>query len=518
MGKNNKSNEQPKYNEIIINRMFSGEYLEDEGNIGHEIINLYKPDNGDEYYIYLLPYGDYSNDHGSEKTKIDSILLVRGRTKECVEVLAKATGIERVFDTDDFTKKGKDKSPYREIIEQKNAEFCEYFHFNGWKGLKNFTDSANNKINEFNHMGTTNYKDLEESRQEKKAKFQAGNLYQRNLIREKDIRYGGKLAYDLFSKNTTTPYNMSIFITYSAKEVRKVKEPFFLATNKFIEDNKLTKKSDKLYELDDQKFFLIERGRLSGSAAATFYCDKNEKDNYALLNTIINNSDELWGGEAGKYTPNEQEKDENFTFLSLIKKEYDELSYSNMFAYYFDKYNDLFKYFIENAKERNGQKILNCDVDFGNSFEVCREEKHIDILVKSKNDIFVIENKIKSGINGEKHNLYGDTIQNQLDNYVKYVEAEYNKLNKHYFIISPNYNKIVSSNFSKNVKNKYKIIYYSEIHRTFCDYFKEHPELLKNDMYLKDFLKAIEKHKKERDIDFEEIMKRKMQKLINESK
>ena len=37
-------------------------------------------------------------------------------------------------------------------------------------------------------------------------------------------------------------------------------------------------------------------------------------------------------------------------------------------------------------------------------------------------------------------------------------------------------------------------------------------------MYLRDFLKAIEKHTKERDIDFEEIMKRKMQKLINESK
>ena len=110
MGKNNKSNEQPKYNEIIINRMFSGEYLENEGNIGHEIINLYKPDNGDKYYLYLLPYGDYSSDHGSTKTNIDAVLLVRGRTKDCVEVLAKATGIKRIFDTNDFAKKNKNES------------------------------------------------------------------------------------------------------------------------------------------------------------------------------------------------------------------------------------------------------------------------------------------------------------------------------------------------------------------------------------------------------------------------
>ena len=45
-------------NEIIINRMFSGGYLDDEDNIGHEIINIYKDDNGNKY-IYLLAGGDY---------------------------------------------------------------------------------------------------------------------------------------------------------------------------------------------------------------------------------------------------------------------------------------------------------------------------------------------------------------------------------------------------------------------------------------------------------------------------
>ena len=34
--------------EIIINRMFTGSYLEDERNIGHEIINLYATDKNEK--------------------------------------------------------------------------------------------------------------------------------------------------------------------------------------------------------------------------------------------------------------------------------------------------------------------------------------------------------------------------------------------------------------------------------------------------------------------------------------
>lgn len=41
---------------IVLNRMFSGSYLED--NIGHEIINLYQTDNG-KNYIYLSPDGNF---------------------------------------------------------------------------------------------------------------------------------------------------------------------------------------------------------------------------------------------------------------------------------------------------------------------------------------------------------------------------------------------------------------------------------------------------------------------------
>jgi len=58
-------------NEIVLNKMFCGSYLND--NIGHEIINMYKDDNGDNY-IYIQPYGTYSAQHYG---RIKYVMLTR---------------------------------------------------------------------------------------------------------------------------------------------------------------------------------------------------------------------------------------------------------------------------------------------------------------------------------------------------------------------------------------------------------------------------------------------------------
>ena len=56
---------------IVLNRMFSGSYLED--NIGHEIINLYQSDNG-ENYIYLSPDGNFDAKY---KDRIAHVILTQ---------------------------------------------------------------------------------------------------------------------------------------------------------------------------------------------------------------------------------------------------------------------------------------------------------------------------------------------------------------------------------------------------------------------------------------------------------
>lgn len=77
--------------EILLNIMYTGTYLEGT-NIGHEIINFFKDDNGNNY-IYVLHDGSMSKIHND---KIDTILLVRRCTSNTMEILAKATGLTQI--------------------------------------------------------------------------------------------------------------------------------------------------------------------------------------------------------------------------------------------------------------------------------------------------------------------------------------------------------------------------------------------------------------------------------------
>ena len=44
--------------DIVLNRMYNGDYL--QGNLGHEIINLYRSDNG-QCYLYLQALGEIAS-------------------------------------------------------------------------------------------------------------------------------------------------------------------------------------------------------------------------------------------------------------------------------------------------------------------------------------------------------------------------------------------------------------------------------------------------------------------------
>ena len=523
--------------EIIINRMFSGSYLEDEMNIGHEIINLYKPTNCDKYYIYLVPTGDCAQIHLEKE--IDGILLVRGINANCVEVLAKATGIKNVFN-------------------QQNPK--------NWVGLsygREFLDLATKK----RYDG----KDFTKVQEQKRKNFENENRDQRDFIDKNNINYDGVRVYDLFKKNPETKYNLSLFITFEAEKVTKVKEPFYLVTA-------------KEHNVPGYHNVIINRKRLAGSAAATFYVDYNEehyngeinlphakqilqkkqnendidyterfkehcineKENYKVLSDLLN-KDDLWGNPIEEYNPSLIQEDDTFSFLTIAKKEYDELAYSNMFAYFFDKYNCLLEAFVNLANtkyklniainnhtintkveakaETNNKKKGNTDdVDIGSETEdapktILREKKNIDILIVSEKNTITIENKIKSDINGKKHDINGEIIRNQLDKYYDYIESTYKGFDNYYFLFIPTYNesKIDPTKFNRIGEKAFKPIYFGELFEAFETCKKEHPVEFDNDTYFDDFLKAIKRHSSKYDNNYEDIMKRKMKKLIEEN-
>ena len=77
---------------ILVSKMYTGGYIEE--NIGHEIINFFKPDNKKESYIYILHSGMIDED---KVNKISHILFTSNKKDGRVKVLGKAEGFNQVF-------------------------------------------------------------------------------------------------------------------------------------------------------------------------------------------------------------------------------------------------------------------------------------------------------------------------------------------------------------------------------------------------------------------------------------
>lgn len=76
--------------DILINQMYAGKYLSIEDNIGHEVINFLKADDGNRY-VYITPDGKVSS------SNIGTVLFVRNiHAGKTVEVIAKATELEDI--------------------------------------------------------------------------------------------------------------------------------------------------------------------------------------------------------------------------------------------------------------------------------------------------------------------------------------------------------------------------------------------------------------------------------------
>ena len=78
---------------IILNRMYAGSYLDEDENIGHEVINLFKDDNGSNY-IYINKDGTINKEANDN---VKAILLVKHVEKGVLEVVAKAENLKQIY-------------------------------------------------------------------------------------------------------------------------------------------------------------------------------------------------------------------------------------------------------------------------------------------------------------------------------------------------------------------------------------------------------------------------------------
>lgn len=378
--------------EILINQLFAGTYLNEGVNIGHEVINLFKDDNGNNF-LYITPSGKVDiNIH-----PVKSVLFVRNiEGKTTVEIIAKAEELTEV-----------NVDP--ESVEYANTPLSRIF--------------ANNKFH-----------DNEDP---------------------------------------------NVLFTFKAGKVRMPKN-----------GRRIFLTIDDQYEIDDDNITVIKiesnSKAISNQSGRKYYSSKDDPIAYDQLQKLIDNADN-WetNNTTEKLIADGSIRKEDPTFLDIIRKENDELVFSNLLAHYFEYNRGVFQELVKNKFGIDG---------FSSRFEIIRESvDNIDLLVKDDEHVLVIENKIKSGINGIRDNdsysqlnKYQDKIEKRISN----PDDEFGLYKKtpHYFIFTPNYNHIDISKY--RLKKQYSIITYKELYDFFCNNAASYID----EKYFSDFLRGLRRH------------------------
>ncbi len=306
---------------------------------------------------------------------------------------------------------------------------------------------------------------------EKRRKSSIDQL--REYIKMQPINYGGVP----YIKDTDTWPSIS----FVSSKLLRPKSQIYIIDSKF---DKKTNSNISFHKLADTRF--------SKQSLHMYVDDEKNPQSFRCLLEMINNK-ELWFEKVVSINDNLKHNNNRFNFLTLINKEDDELSFSNMFYYFFSNYSDLLRSFTK--------EVLN-NIDISDSYQVKREFHNIDLWIEDENNVIVIENKIKSGINGvsDRHDFSeGGLVQSQLSKYYDFAVNYAKDKNKEVFclIFVPNYNKLDLSLYSGS--RNYTEIRYKDIYNFFVSKNI-------NNSYYTDFCNALYKHTKNVPVDYSEIV------------
>lgn len=432
---------------IALCKMFSGDYWKNPNNIGYESLNMFLPDGQKAKekpvsYIYLPPYGDYD----FNKNEIKYVLLIQHIAKNVEKKVSivKIIGIAEV----------------KEETLKTNHEACNKSEkYTCVKSLSKLQDVF------LKHEKRATLS-AEEKKLYRKAK-QLKRIHDEQLQKLANVKYCGKKVEDIF-KNNNSIEKLTIFTSLTVQNLRYPKKNIYLTNSidAFSNDNA---NGDTIFEV----------GKNPTAQKQTIYIDYKKEFIDDIEKCGLDDANELDINSANNA---------QYSFLAIIKKEYDELVYSNLFAHFFG---------IKNFFEHFFKEFLKKNITIKNKLEVVREENNIDILIKADDYVIVIENKIKSALNGHpEEDINGEIFKNQLVKYYQYVEEKYSDKTRCYFLFAPNYNHVDEENLGKTngveMKDKWKVIRYDKILQIFDGYggFTSTPD----ELYYKEFKKALEIH------------------------
>lgn len=204
-------------------------------------------------------------------------------------------------------------------------------------------------------------------------------------------------------------------------------------------------------------------GNFASQYLHQFY--NQNKNDYAVLRKILDDKSR-WGDDPTKRVEEDFDKIKT-NILTILGKDHDELAYSNLIAYLLSSDEELSRNFF----------TVVLGLTPSGKLSVRREVKNIDLLLTDDNNIVVIENKIKSAINGVKNTdqsiVNGEKdMESQLSKYYDYANSLGKQNNKRvsFFIFSPEYNHLDLKGL-KNAEN-YTSVSYKKLYDFFSNYHK----------------------------------------------
>lgn len=463
--------------EIVLCKMFSGSYWKNESNIGYESLNIFLPDGEDKKetptsYIYFPADGDYAfSEHGNLKYVLLTQTICGKPEATCIKLIGEARVSKSLLKEDCDGKK------YTCIGGGYNFDIMSYLYDNYQEnGIpedgKNYIELLDDMKKFFNYTSknaTGTLKKILESdssggklRSDLKKLFERAkvldSIHNAQVARLKNVTYGGKKVIDIF-KNNSSFGNLNILTTLEVKDLKLFEKNIYLVNNKEAFRN--------LCPDEISSLFFINTQNLSCQKQTTFISSDTKISCVLLNGKEINKEVSMekifeMGSTAKTLDIGSIKSDSSL--ISIIKKEHDELTYSNLFAYFLSDHQFASHFF----SKLTGKNITISRI------KVRREENHIDIVVETDDSVFIIENKVRSALNGHaEKDINGEEFHDQLKRYYEYVEENYKEKNRYYFIFAPNYNPISKENFGSSsdgteMKEVWKVVRYRELNN-YCN-------------------------------------------------
>lgn len=426
---------------ILLNKPFNGSWTYQDGNIAHEIIDFFLTDSG-EYYVYNIPYGRTCN----------------GRVPDYIVLTSEGTNVVKI----------------EYIIKPSEA-----VHGLGYSTRR----KDDNKDGEKDNYSPTN------NNEENRKKIE-------HIIKEKNIRYGGKLLSKLYDSKT----DVGLLVSYKAEWIKKPKEPLVFdfresgyifqhaygyisnewnikyVNNKCFGKDKLSKRQKDIIETSEKK----------SKAYHALKKKIEELDQKGeLVELPLSPIDVHTKKFSGLTFP-------KTTFLDFILKTNSEECYTNLLYNLFVSDKNLFCRFVQELLKK--EKVCSISSFINTNLKYINREKSVS---RGRMDIcaefeingmihrIVLENKVDSGLNGKG----GAENQTQLTQY--YNWATENGATPHCFILVPGYHENFLldeiKTYDKDMMDNYTIIKYRDI----FDFIKAHSSDIKSNKDYRKFYADI---------------------------